>query len=158
MKDRWVSAGRRLLGTVVVATLPLLTACGADDGATTTGRNGSGTRSHVLVELATSGGEDGRGVGDLVVSPGGEAQLRGPQGDIETTTLTPDELTTLVAALNDADFAGVPAEPDVEDVCPDALVYTVIYQRWDVTADSCTIPDELAPSLDELQTILSRFT
>jgi hypothetical protein len=164
--------------TVVVAACAWLTACGDDDtvadpppdpspttASTTTsgsstggsGAGGSGSGAEALVELATSGGDDGQGIGDLVVSPDGEAQLHDPQGGVTTATLSPDELDALVAALDDADFAGAPTAPDIDDVCPDALAYTVVYQEWQVTADTCTIPDEVAPVVDELQAILYRL-
>jgi len=148
---------------VVAVAVPWLMACGDDDGAapdplpdpttSSTGATGSG----VLVELATSGGEDGRGIGDLTVTADGEAQRRDPQGGVERMTLSTDELGTLVAALDDADFAGAPAEPGSDDVCPDGLAYRVTYQEWQVTADSCTVPDEVAPAVEELQSILGRF-
>jgi hypothetical protein len=174
MKDGRRSTRGRFLVTVVAvggATLTLLlAACGTNDATvtdpppdpspSTTATSGSGTGSDpdVLVELATSGGNDGRGIGELLVSPEGEVQLLDPQGGIETATLTAEELGSLVAALNDADFAGAPADPDIDDVCPDAIVYTIIYQQWEVTADTCTIPDEIAPAHDQLQAILARLT
>jgi len=144
---------------VVTAALPYLMACGAEDGASTssTGASSAGSGAEVLVELATSGGEDGRGMGDLAVSADGEVQRRDPHGGIETTTMSADELGVLVAALDDADFAGAPAEPDIDDVCPDALVYKVVYQEWQVTADGCTVPEQVAPVVEQLQALLGRF-
>jgi hypothetical protein len=96
-------------------------------------------------------------MGDLVVTTEGEAELTDLDGGVEKATLAPDELEALTAALDDADFAGAPTEPDIDEVCPDALAYRVTYQQWQVTADTCTVPDEIAPALEQLQSVLARF-
>jgi hypothetical protein len=129
---------------------PTSTSTSAEPGATR-------TDGDVLVELATSGGEDGRGIGDLVVTPDGDVRFEDRQGGIETVRLDAGELDDLVTTLEDADFAGAPTEPDVDDVCPDALVSRVTYGEWEVTADTCTVPDEVAPVFDALEGILARF-
>jgi hypothetical protein len=33
----------------------------------------------------------------------------------------------------------------------------VTYQRWEVTADDCTVPTEIEPVVDRLRELLARF-
>lgn len=112
-----------------------------------------------LVELSTSGGLDGRGLGNLVVSSAGEISQTGrdEQEQVQEESLPPDELDSLVRLLERTDFDSVPAEPEGGAVCADGYVYIVHYASWTVTADDCTVPDELAPLLDRLQDLLARF-
>jgi hypothetical protein len=109
----------------------------------------------VLVELATSGGIDGRGMGNLVVSTSGEVQHTGRDGQVAQDTLDPGELDALTDLLASTDFAGLPEEP--EAICADGILYTVLYQQQTGEADSCTVPDGLAPLLDNLRDLISRF-
>ena len=171
----------RRSGMALVALLLALTACGSGDdddatgstpstttspasttttggGPTTTTTASStppGTGDGVLVELATSGGIDGRGMGNLVVSTTGEVSHTGRDGQVEQDTLDPGELDALTDLLASTDFAGLPGEP--EAICADGILYTVLYQGQTGEADSCTVPDDLAPLLDTLRDLLSRF-
>jgi hypothetical protein len=167
---------------LVVVLLLASAACGSDDdddaatGSTTTTTSGSTTTSTtasptttgveatttappagggVLVELATSGGIDGRGMGNLVVSTTGEVRHTGRDGQVDQDTLDSGELDALTDLLASTDFAGLPDEP--EAICADGLLYTVLYQQQTGEADSCTVPDGLAPVLDNLRDLLSRF-
>jgi hypothetical protein len=170
-------------GIALVAVLLLASAaCGSDDdddaatGSTTTTTSGSTTTSTtasptttgveatttappagggVLVELATSGGIDGRGMGNLVVSTTGEVRHTGRDGQVDQDTLDSGELDALTELLASTDFAGLPDEP--EAICADGILYTVLYQQQTGEADSCTVPDGLAPVLDNLRDLLSRF-
>jgi hypothetical protein len=173
-----------LLTTVIslvglVGLVGFVAACGSDDDdaladgpedatATTTSTTLGASTTTVpgapddgtLVELSTSGGLDGRGLGNLVVSSAGEVSQTGrtgPDEPVQQATLPPDELDSLAALLERTDFAEVPAEPEGGMVCADGYVYIVHYGRWTVTADDCTVPDELAPLLDRLQDLLARF-
>jgi hypothetical protein len=167
------------VAAVTAAVLVVLgsAGCGSDDGdalrgtpedatatttsstvaSTTTEAGEAGTTDDAaLVELTTSGGLDGRGVGGLVVSPDGVMRHIG-DARVAQGALAPDELDSLVALLDRTDFADIPAEPERGAPCADAYVYTVRYAEWTVSVDDCSVPDELAPVLDRLQDLLARF-
>lgn len=166
---RPVSAVSALLAVAV-----LVVGCGSDDRdddplggtpedatATTTSTSVAASTTtpsddQVLVELSTSGGLDGRGIGSLVVTIDGVMRHIGDDDRVEQDALAPDELDALVVLLESTDFADLPASPDGA-ACADAYVYTVHYAGWTVSADDCTIPDPLAPVLDRLQDLLARF-
>jgi hypothetical protein len=94
-------------------------------------------------------------MGNLVVSTTGEVRHTGRDGQVDQDTLDPGELDALTELLASTDFAGLPDEP--EAICADGILYTVLYQQQTGEADSCTVPDGLAPVLDNLRGLLSRF-
>jgi hypothetical protein len=148
---------------LVLVLAPALWACGSDGGQRsglpgTTGSGGPALPGDVLVRFDTSGTITGQGIGAIEVAADGEVRYTGVDGTVESRTLTPHGLDELTGLLDSTDFGSVPAETDVEDRCPDALIVIVTYQRWEVSADDCTIPAELEPVVDRLRDLMARFT
>lgn len=151
-------AARLILSAGLVLLAWLLATCGAP-GAPAAPAGPASADADVLVEYRRTGGI--AGLNDhLIIRSDASATLQQKGQPDAAFTVDPQVLDDLKQTLEAADFDALAGVHEPGRAIPDAFHYTVVYTtdggRQTVEATDGAIPDDLAPVLDQLNTIISQ--